>query len=126
MDNLKVRETDSNLDVFKTANLMLLDSENITRMYIDNYFKTYHIETNQIIEVSNMDLLIEFARIGLGVGCVIKDFVKDDLDNGTLIEIPFVAPINKRQVGFAYNSNIDLTDSVRKFIDFYQQEKPSE
>ncbi|HEX3075999.1 MAG TPA: LysR family transcriptional regulator [Lachnospiraceae bacterium] len=126
MDNLKVRETDSNLDVFKTANLMLLDSENITRMYIDNYFKTYHIETNQIIEVSNMDLLIEFARIGLGVGCVIKDFVKDDLDNGTLIEIPFVAPISKRQVGFAYNSNIDLTDSVRKFIDFYQQKKPAE
>ena len=25
-----------------------------------------------------MDLLIEFARIGLGIGCVIKEFVKED------------------------------------------------
>ena len=29
-----------------------------------------------------MDLLIEFARIGLGVGCVIREFVAGDLDGG--------------------------------------------
>ncbi len=30
--------------------------------------------------------LIEFARIGLGVGSVIKEFVKEDLDSGRLVQ----------------------------------------
>lgn len=121
MDNLKLREASDHFDLFKSANLMLLDEENITRMYIDNYFKTYHVETNQILEVNNMDLLIDFSRIGLGIGCVIKNFVKEDLENGTLIEVPFVAPIAKRQVGFAYSSTVPPTESLQKFIDFIQK-----
>lgn len=119
--NLKLRESEDNFDIFKSANVMLLDEENITRMYIDNYFRTYNVEMNQILEVNNMDLLIEFAKIGLGVGCVIKDFVQDELKSGALIEVPFVAPINKRQVGFAYASNVEPTETLQKFIDFYQK-----
>lgn len=123
MDNLKLREAEDHFDVFKSANLMLLDEENITRMYIDNYFRTYQVETNKILEVNNMDLLIEFAKIGLGVGCVIKDFVQDELKSGALIEVPFVAPISKRQVGFAYATNVEPSESLEKFIDFYQQKE---
>lgn len=120
MENLKLREADNHFDVFKSANLMLLDEENITRMYIDNYFRTYHVETNQVLEVNNMDLLIDFSRIGLGIGCVIKDFVREDLENGTLIDVPFVAPISKREVGFAYSANTEPSESLQKFIDFFQ------
>ena len=50
-----------------------------------------------------MDLLIEFAKIGLGIGCVIKEFVQDELDKKELIEVPMIAGIKKRTVGFAYN-----------------------
>ncbi|WP_442871530.1 LysR family transcriptional regulator [Anaerosporobacter sp.] len=121
MDNLKLRESEDNFDVFKSANLMLLDEENITRMYIDNYFRTYHVETNRILEVNDIDLLVEFAKIGLGVSCVIKDFVREDLKNGTLIEVPFVAPISKRHVGFAYAENAEPSESLQKFIDFFQE-----
>lgn len=120
IENLKLRETDSGTDIFKSANLMLLDEENVTRLYIDNYFKLNNIETNSILEISNMDLLIEFARIGLGVACVIKEFVKEDFKKGTLMEIPLEVPINKREVGFAYSKNIPLTDSMEKFILFYK------
>lgn len=120
LENLKLRETDTQTDIFKTSNLMLLDEENITRLYIDNYFKLNNIETNNILEISNLDLLIEFAKIGLGVACVIKEFVKADLKNGSLIEIPLETPILKRDVGFAYIKNISPTDSMDKFIHFYK------
>ena len=63
LDNLSIREhTDS--DLFLSATLMLLDEENITRQYINDYFYRNQIKTNQILEVSSMDLLIEFAKIG--------------------------------------------------------------
>ena len=35
-----------------------------------------------------MDLLIEFAKTGLGIGCVIREFVQEELKDGSLIELP--------------------------------------
>lgn len=138
LNNLKVRESTTtgktelkvapsssedlmiSMDIFKTANVMLLDEKNMTRIYIDNYFTENQIETNQILEVGNMDLLIEFAKIGLGVSCVIKEFVQGDIDQGSLVEIPLEKSLGKRKVGFAYPLNSMLTDSAQKFITFYK------
>ena len=66
------------------------------------------------------DLVIEMAKVSLGVGCVIKDFVKEELQNGTLLEIPLGIPIHKREIGFAYNRDIKVSDSLEKFIHFYE------
>ncbi len=127
LENLHLRETSENksqeefeYELFENVNLMLLDEENITRQYIDNYLKLNHIEVKHILEVNNMDLLVEFARIGLGVACVIKEFVKEDLDSGEFTEIPLSTPINKRTAGFAYSKNTLPTNSMKSFIDFYQ------
>ena len=37
------------------------------------------MELSNILEVTTMDLLIEFAKIDLGVACVIREFVEDEL-----------------------------------------------
>ena len=68
-----------------------------------------------------MDLLIEFAKIGLGVACVIRQFVEKELHNGTLVEIPLESSIHKREIGFAYLENIQQTSAVKEFIHFYRQ-----
>lgn len=124
LENLKLREgTKTNFlssDVFQTANVMLLDEENITRHYMDDYFNTNHIEINQVLEVSNMDLLIEFAKIGLGAACVIKEFVHEELSSHSLIEIPLQIPVPKREIGFAYATKTPLSKAVSSFIEFYK------
>lgn len=120
INNLKLRGSIESNEIFKSATLMLLDKENMTRQYIDDYFKEHGIEINNLIEISTMDLLIEFAKIGLGIACVIKDFVRVELENKTLTQIPLNLPIHKREIGFAYSKNIALTSSVEKFIEFYK------
>lgn len=109
-------------ELFQRSNLMLLDEKNITRLYIEDYFAKHNIRTGQILEVSNMDLLIEFSKIGLGVGCVIREFVEEDLKAGTLTELPPAKPLAKRTVGFAYNKTAAQNDSVNRFIQFYKGE----
>lgn len=116
LDNLRLRESGQN--ILSTANLMLMDEENITRRYIDHYFKENEIEPEHILEVSNMDLLIEFAKTGLGVACVIKEFVLQELKEGSLVQIPLKNPVNKREVGFCYLQNTFLSDSMKKFMAF--------
>ncbi|HHU75092.1 MAG TPA: LysR family transcriptional regulator [Clostridiales bacterium] len=116
LNHLSLRENSS--DIFSTANIMLLDKENVSRKYIEDYFKARQIEPKHILEVGNMDLLIEFAKTSLGVACVIKKFVEKELADGTLVQIPLTVPIKKREVGFCYVKSTFLSDSMKKFIDF--------
>ncbi len=116
LNNLKLR--DNATDLFSSANIMLLDEENVSRKYIEDYFKTNSIEPKHILEISNMDLLIEFAKTSLGVACVIKEFVQKELEEGTLVQIPLKIPVNKREVGFSYSKNAFLSDSLQKFMEY--------
>ena len=85
--------------------VMLLDKGNITRQYIYRYMTESHLYPANMLEISTMDLIIEFSKIGMGIGCVIKEFVKDELKQGTLVEIPLHTPLQKRTVGFAVRND---------------------
>ena len=97
---------------------MLLDKQNMTRQYIDDYLTTNHLQTHHTIETTSMELLIEFAKIGLGVGCVIKEFVLEELKNGQLIEIPLDIPIHQREIGFTYIKKRQQEKAVRHLLSF--------
>lgn len=119
LHNLSIRGVRRD-QILESATLMLLHKENMTRQYIDNYFQENHISLQDIIEVSNMDLVIEMTKVSLGVGCVIKEFVKKELHEGSLVEIPLGIPIHKREIGFAYHQGVKTSEPLEKFIRFYE------
>ena len=121
--NLKMRGVTKS-HILQNSTLMLLDKHNMTRQYIDDYLQINHIHVQDSIDISDMDLLIEFAKIGVGVACVIKSFVTSELADGTLIEIPLGIPIHKREVGFAYKTQLKPSKSLRAFIEFYRGYTP--
>ena len=117
--NLKARGIQKD-HILQSSTLMLLDKNNMTRQYIDDYLQENQIIIKDSIDISDMDLLIDFARIGVGVACVIKNFVREDLENGTLMEIPLGFPIHNREVGFAYKTTTKPSKSLAEFIHFYK------
>lgn len=117
--NLKARGIQKD-HILQSSTLMMLDKNNMTRQYIDDYLQENQIIIKDSIDISDMDLLIDFARIGVGVACVIKNFVREDLENGTLVEIPLGFPIHKREVGFAYKTTTKPSKSLAEFIHFYK------
>ena len=123
--NLNMRGI-NNDDILENSTLMLLDKNNMSRKYIDDYFQDNQITIADSIDISNMDLLIDFAKIGVGIACVIKSFVSKELEEGCLVEIPLSIPIHQREVGFAYKDNIKPSKSLETFINFYKQYKPEE
>ncbi|WP_343249134.1 LysR family transcriptional regulator [Diplocloster hominis] len=120
MDNLKLRSGSSGPNILETATFMLLDKENMTRQYIDDYLLENKIQVHNLLEVTTLDLLIEFAKIGLGIACVIKEFVHPELEAEKLIQIPLGIPIHKREIGFAYLKNRHRSQSMEHFIHYYQ------
>ena len=114
LKNLRLIEG-NDADILSSANIMLLNSDNISRKHIDEYFRIQGIVPRRMLEISTMDLLIEFAKIGLGVAAVIKEFVLSELKEGSLIQIPIDMPVPGRQAGFAYLES-NKNEALRKFL----------
>jgi DNA-binding transcriptional LysR family regulator len=105
-------------EILEKSNLMMLESGNITRTHINEYLSAQGIYPSQILEVNNMDLLIDFASIGMGVAGVVREFAFEYINSGQIIELPLDAPIKERTVGFVYSNSRTKPQSLSKFIDF--------
>lgn len=121
LKNLRIRENGTRTSLLANANFMMLNKENISRKYVDNYLTSHQITMNNILEINTMDLLIELAKIDLGIACVIRNFVKDDIKNGTFKELTFKRTIPKRRVGFAYREDASMSDTLKKFMEFVKK-----
>ncbi len=116
LNNLYLREGKDS-DLFQCGNIMLLDQNNMTRHHVDEYMEEHRIIPKQILEVTTMDLLIEFAKISLGVACVIRELVQKELESGRLIQITLPAPIKKRTIGFAFWGG-SQSRALKTFLEF--------
>ena len=116
LENLYLSEG-QDTSLFETGNIMLLDTSNMTRHHVDEYMAENNIFPHQILEVTTMDLLIEFAKIGLGIACVIKELVQKELDSGMLVEIPLDITIHRRTIGFAYHP-ANQAMALKTFLEF--------
>ena len=116
LENLYLREG-KDTDVFNTGNIMLLDESNMTRRHVNEYLTENGIYPRQILEVSTMDLLIEFSKIGLGIGWGIRELGQKELDSGPLVELPLKPPIRRRTIGFAYHP-ANQAMALKTFLEF--------
>lgn len=116
MAHLQERCHGGEKELLSHATLLLLDRHNITRQYVEKYLLLKDITPEQQLEVTTMDLLIEFAKIGMGVACVISNFVRKELQEGSLIPFPLAEPIPKRKIGFAYKKQTNPTVAMEKFL----------
>lgn len=110
----------SSLLYLKDGVLMLPEKNTVSRSHIETYFTKNQIETGQILEYDSPDMLVDFAKVGIGISCVVKEFVKEDLENKSLTELLLPITPAKRTVGFAYNKTSLQAESVNKFLDFYK------
>jgi DNA-binding transcriptional LysR family regulator len=100
--------------------IILLEKGGNTRDYIDNYFSSYGLEIAPQIELSNVELMIEFAKRGLGVSCVIKDYIQKELEQEQLYEVSIKEKIPERIMGIATNKNIPMSTAAQKFIELIE------
>lgn len=98
--------------------LMLLEKENTSRKQLERHFASQGVPLKAEIEISSMDFLIEFAKIGLGVAAVVRSFVAQELAKGELYEIPVIPPPGIRSVGILTKKDSPQSYGARAFIQY--------
>jgi len=94
--------------------ILMLDKRSTTSIFLHNLFLENSLDLVPAIELSSNDLLIDLARIGLGVA-FIPDFCMSNPDN--LSVITTTQEIPTRLLVAAYNSDIPISDAAKYFID---------
>ncbi|MCR2044865.1 LysR family transcriptional regulator [Anaerosalibacter massiliensis] len=97
--------------------LILLETKSNSRRYVEKYILSKGVKIEPEIELGSHDLLLEFARINLGISCVVKEFSKDYLENEILYEVELSEKIPKRSIGVCFLKSVSLSPAATKFVE---------
>ncbi|VDG89570.1 Cyn operon transcriptional activator [Lysinibacillus sphaericus] len=97
--------------------LIFLEKKSNSRLFVEHFFEKKGFKFSPVFELGSFDLVLEFAKINLGISCVIKEFSKNYLESGELYEIQLVEEIPKRIIGLCYLENVPLTRAAKSFIE---------
>jgi len=97
--------------------IILFSRNSRVRMAITELFQSYGYTLKPEFEVGSVDLLIEFARKGLGISYVTREFVAKELENGSLFEVQLDVKLPPSPVGIMTMRNMPLSSTASNFIE---------
>lgn len=104
------------LEALSREPLVLLEQASNSRKYLDDFCGLSGITLHPEIELGAHSLLVEFARIGLGIACVTREFAADALKQGTLFELTLEKPMPPRAIGLISLEGVPLSAAADRFI----------
>ena len=99
--------------------ILMLDRKSTTSEYLHNLFLQNQLDLVPEIELSSNDLLIDLARIGLGIA-FIPDFClsqTSDSDSLFIVETKEVLP--ERELVIAYNEKVPISKAAQEFLSYF-------
>lgn len=88
-----------------------------TREFLDNIAKENGVVLKPNIELASYSLVIEFSKIGLGIGYVTKEYIKEAIKNKELYELKLKEKIPSRYIGIALSKNHIPNFSTKELIE---------
>lgn len=101
--------------------LIFLEPNSNSRKYVEKFMLSNGIKISPEFELGSYDLLLEFAKINLGLACVVKEFSKEYLEDGTLYEVKLKEEIPKRSIGVCYLNSVPMSIASTKFVEIIEE-----
>ena len=95
--------------------ILMLDRKSTTNEYLHALFQQHQLDLVPEIELSSNDLLIDFARIGLGIACVPDYCVRENNEDLEIIETKETMPA--RQIVASVNPTLPINAPTEAFLD---------
>ncbi len=96
--------------------LLLLQKDSATRRNLDAFFVSNSISIIPEIELESIELLVEFARIGLGIAHVLKESAAAHIKSGELFQVDITEKMPRRPMGIAMLKNMPQSQATNRFL----------
>lgn len=94
-----------------------------TREFLDNVARENGVILKPNIELASYSLVVEFSKIGLGIGYATKEYIKDTIKNKELLELKIKEKIPSRYIGIALSKNHVPNFSTKKLIEIINKKR---
>lgn len=101
--------------------LLMLDRNSATRRNLDLFVQKKGLNLIPEIELESIDLLVEFAKIGLGIAHVLKESAKSFIDKGDLFKVELKEKLPLRRLGIITTKDVPVSRTSAEFINFLIQ-----
>lgn len=101
--------------------LLMLDKNSSTRCNLDLYLRQKGIELAPEIELESIDLLVEFAKIGLGVACVLRESALSAIEKNEVFEVRTSEALPFRRLGIISMKDVPLSQASYRFIELLRE-----
>ncbi len=96
--------------------LVMLEQQANSRRYVDAFFAQQGVTLEPRIELGAHSLLPSFAAIGFGLACVVREFCRKELEEGTVFPVQMKTPLPARFVGACWRADVPLTAAAAEFL----------
>lgn len=96
--------------------LIFLEKNTSTRRYVDSVLLQYGVSISPEFELSTSDMIVQFAKRNLGIGCVVEDFAEAAIGQGELFPLLLTEKIPERQFFVCARKEEPLPAAARKLL----------
>ena len=96
--------------------ILMLSSKSSTSEYLYHTFAVHDLKLLPEVELNSNDLLMDLARIGLGIACV-PDYMLDPEDS--LKPIPLTEQLPSRQLILVQHDNLPVSQAAERFLEMF-------
>ena len=111
-----------NLEELKNYKLITQKRPSNTRTFFDKFLKDNNIKIIPSVEAVSFNVVCDLTKIGFGYSYSTREFIKDELKNGTLIELNTIILPKKRDIGLVLYKNTHISFASQKLIDLILKE----
>lgn len=94
--------------------ILMLDRKSTTSEFLHSMFQNYQLDLVPEIELSSNDLLIDLARIGLGIAFV-PDYCIPKTEKDLFV-VDLAEELPSRQMVVVYNENLPISQAAKEFM----------
>lgn len=109
-----IKQQEISFAKLKQYPILMLDRKSTTSEFLHNLFLQHQLELIPEIELSSNDLLIDLAKIGLGIAFIPDYCLKDDNEELVILKTKETMP--KRQIIAAVNKSLPISSATEEFI----------
>lgn len=113
---IELKDKDIEFKRLQDYPLLMLELTTSTRQAIVNFAHSIGVHLHPEIEVASLELMVELAKSGMGIACIPREFVKRELEEGSLFEIKTNQSLPTRAIGLALPKGESMTFAVKEFI----------
>lgn len=106
-----------NLKDLENYRTLFLEPSSHSRRFLDENLLRYGVKLKPKFELASLDLLIEFCKKNMGIICVSKQYIQQELKKKELKIIDIEEKLEKRSISLVVNNNY-VSNAAKKFLDF--------